>query len=681
MTGTRWFISIFIFVSVFGFAQIDTLQLKLTTAKDLKKRGNNAVLQDDYNSAIIYYTRYLKVQPKDSKVEFKLAECYRKIRNYEKAEFYYDKAYKGNPQKNATALFYYASMLKTHGEYDKAKESFTKFSKEYKGEEKELKKLSKQEIAYCDSAKAIAAKPPKQIVQHLDTTINKVHVELSPVSISENEMLYASLRSNQNEYVLEGDDSANVPVRKFYSAKKENGEWKFTGEFQGGEFNVAGENVGNAAFTPDRKKMYFTRCKPNWKGIMVCAIYMTQKVDDRWTEPVKLPKTINNPNYTSTMPTVAMDLQKGNEIVYYVSNRKDGGRGGLDIWYFVYSKKSKMYKAPKNAGVKINTPKNEMTPFFDNETGTLYFSSEGWGGLGGLDVYKVTGDSKKWTERQNVGQPINSGADDIYYTISKNREEGFFVSNRTGAVSLKHATCCDDIYSYKQTSYIHLKAEGNVKELLSGGTEKNIDSAYVELYMLDKAQNTEILVQSVPVDKDGNYTAHVEAGMEYKLVAKRPNYLSATDNLSTKDKMKDETFVTNFKLTKLPTHAIAIENISYEFDKSDLTASSKNILDTTIYKIMVLNPEIVVELGSHTDSKGSTEYNQKLSQKRAESVVNYLVSKGIPAQNLKAQGYGETQPVAPNKNKDGSDNPEGRAKNRRTEFKIIGTITNFGDED
>ncbi|MCD6019290.1 MAG: ompA [Bacteroidetes bacterium] len=680
MTGIRLIIFSILFSAV-GYSQTDSITLSRMNAKDLKKLGNNAVLQNDFNSSVDYYNAYLRYVPNDSKIQYRIAESYRKIRDYEKAEKFYLKSYTSNPEKNILALYYYADMCKANGKYEKAKEHYAKFAKEYKGKETLLKKQAKREIVFCDSIKTIIGQSQKFVIQHLDTSINKVHVELSPVSIDENTLLFASLRTNKKEYVTEGEDSANIPVRKFYTAKKINNNWVFEDEFMAGTYNKAGDNVGNASFTPDGNKMYYTVCKPNWKGITVCAIYMTEKVNGEWSEPLKLSKTINNPNYTNTQPAVSIDPVKGNEMIFYVSNRPKG-KGGMDIWYFVYDKKKKIYKAPKNAGVKINTSKDELTPFFDNDTRSLYFSSEGLGGLGGLDIFKVTGSTKAWTNSENLGEPINSGADDIYYTISKNREEGFLVSNRKGGVSLKNSTCCDDIYSHKQTSYIHLFVAGNVKDI-SVNSAGALDSALVDIYLVDKKTNEQILVKTIITDKTGNYKTSLEAGNEYKVIARKPGYLNTSESTSidTRTESMDKTFENNFELSKSSNKAITLENINYEFDRSDIMKNSTLALDTTLLKILTLNPDIIVEISSHTDDKGSEEYNQKLSQKRAESVVNYLISKGIDENRLRPKGYGESMPIAPNKNKNGTDNPEGRAKNRRTDFKIVGTITNFGEED
>ncbi|HEY1040568.1 MAG TPA: OmpA family protein [Bacteroidia bacterium] len=659
-------------ISFAGFAQVDTLAIKRMSAGDLKKTGKNAMLQNDYSSAIPYYEQYLKIKKKDADIEFRLAECYRHTRNYKKAEAMYATAYKSDPEKNKLALYYHGQMLKAKGDYDKAKEDLKKFKKEYKGNDKLLKKSLGHDIDYCDSAKLIILKDKKTIVQHLDTTINKIHVEASPVSLDTNRLLFSSLRTDKREYTIEGDTN-NLLVRKFYTAKKVNGDWKFEGEWNE-NFNVPGESTGNASFTPDGKKMYFSRCKPNWAGEMICAIYMSENVNGTWSEPVKLDNKINNPKFNSTQPAVSIDPAKGNEVVYFISNRKEGGKGGTDIWYFTYDKKKKVYKEPKNAGAKVNTSKDELSPYFDNDTRTLYFSSEGLPGLGGLDVFKIAGGPKGNANAENLGKPINSGADDIFYTISKNREEGFFVSNREGGNSLKNATCCDDIYSYKHTEYIHINLKGLVEDVSDSAHRKRLSEAVVELYLLNKTTGEKTLINSVATNKDGKYDLNLEVDKDYFVTVKRDGFLNSGQEVSTKNITTNQTLDRNFEIASLPKEPIRIKNIEYEFDKADLLPNSKTVIDTTILRLLLANPEIIVELSSHTDSKGADTYNQKLSQRRAESVVNYLISKGIDKKRMVAVGYGESKPIAPNEKPDGSDDPEGRQHNRRTEFRVIGKL-------
>lgn len=674
-------IVLLLMVSVMGMnAQTDTTDLKKMSAKDLRKLGFNAMLQGDPNSAVTFLEFSVRKDKKDYQAQALLAEAYRNVRNYEKAEAMYESVYKNANEKYPEALYYLAEMQKSNAQYDKAKETYNKFRKEYKGDDRDLKKQAAKEIEYCDSAKKIMLTEGKIVIRHLPEDINKVNVESAPLSLDENTMVYSSLRTDKEEYYIEGDTN-NTMVRKFYVAKKQGENWKFVGEWEEG-MNKEGYNTGNGAMTPDGKKIYFSRCRPNWQGKMICAIYVSTNENGKWSEPEKLPKSINDPKYSNSQPAVAVDPVKKTETVYFVSNRP-GGKGGEDIWYFVYDGKKDLYKTPKNAG-KINTKKDEMSPFFDSETRTLYFSSAGYPGLGGLDVYKAVGDGKKWLSAQNIGYPINSSADDIYYVISKNREEGFVVSNRKGGVALKNATCCDDIYSYKYTAYIHINIKG-VVFTDEKGTRRNLPDATLELYSKDKTTGERFLIKTLPAGSNGDYDIKLEANSDYILLAKKDGYLSNSYDFNTRDITTSQTLEKDLPLEQLPKEPIRIPNVQYEFDKSEIKPASKIAIDTTVLALMLNNPEIIVEIMSHTDSKGNDSYNEKLSQRRAESVVNYLIEKGIRKERLLAKGYGESKPVAPNDNPDGSDNPEGRALNRRTDFKIIGhldieVINDYDDE-
>ncbi|MGZ4098198.1 MAG: OmpA family protein [Bacteroidia bacterium] len=662
---------IFVFL-LFAFAssaQVDSMLVKKASTKQLKKMGKNAVKQNDLGAAVVFFEAYLKRNPKDASVMYLLAKSYYEIGDYEYAQVYFDKAYTTDKEKSEEALYYQAQMQKSMGKYDSAKINFQKFRKEYKGDDKQLKKQAGKEIVFCDSVQKLIGTEKKIVITHLDSTINKVNTEGAPLHIDENTMVFTSLRTDKIEYISE-DDTVSPVIRKLYLAKKENGVWKFAGEY-GDNFNAPGFNTGNACFSPDRQRIYFTRCKQNLEGKMICAIYVSEKSGESWSEPVRLPKTINNPKYTSTMPAVTSDPAKGNEILYFVSNNKEG-RGGMDIWYSVYDKKNKIYKTPKNAGNKLNTSEDEISPFFDNETRTLYFSSNGLGGLGGFDIYKAIGDGKKWQSSENIGKPVNSGADEVFYTIAPNREEGFFVSNRKGGTALKGKGCCDDIYNYKLSEYIKITLAGTVSE--QENPSQAIPGATVEVYIKDKKGGEKFMIKSFIADEKGKYNTSIEADREYTVIFKKTDYLGTSGDVSTIGIITSADLIKDGLLARRPKEPVRIPNIQYEFDKSNILETSKIAIDTTVLRLMEANPEVIVEIQSHTDGKGSDQYNEKLSQKRAESVVNYLIGKGINPLRLKAKGYGESKPIAPNENSDGSDNPEGRAQNRRTDFKIIGTL-------
>lgn len=663
------YIVILLLLSFVARSQSDSSLVAKSSLKTLKRLGKSAMSQNDPTSAITFYEAYLKKNSRDAKVMDNLGHAYLQIRDYDRAQRMFLNAYEQDVEKAPTSLYYHAQMQKSNGLYDSAKINFQKFKKEYKGDEKGLKKQATKEIVFCDSVQKLVNVEKKVVISHLDTTINKVNTEGAPVNVDDNTLVFTSLRTDKKEYIIE-DDTSKTIKRKLYVAKRENNEWKFGGEY-GSNLNDVDFNNGNACFSPDRKRLYFTRCKLNFKEEMICAIYVSEKNGNDWSEPVKLPKNVNNPKFTSTMPAVTTDPAKGNDVIYFVSNNKEG-RGGLDIWYTIYDAKNKVYKNPKNAGNKINTAQNEITPFFDNETRTLYYSSDGMGGLGGYDVFKAAGDGKKWMSTENIGQPVNTGADDIFYTISTNREEGFFVSNRKGGNALKNSTCCDDIYTYKHTEYIKINLTGNVAEMIDPNLA--IAQATVEIYLVDKKTKEKFLVKIVQSDKEGNFKTTVEANQDYSIVVKKNDFLGTSVDVTTRGITTSQDITKNVLLAKKPKDPIHIPNIQYEFDKSNILEASKIAIDTTVLALMEANPEVIVEIQSHTDSKGSDKYNEKLSQQRAESVVNYLISKGISAERLKAKGYGESKPIAANENADGSDNAEGRATNRRTDFKIIGVI-------
>jgi OOP family OmpA-OmpF porin len=656
---------LFILLSFFVQAQ-DTIEVQNLKAGQCKRLGDAAVKQGDYYAAGEYYDRFMKLKPNNGKVAYKLATTFRINRDYVSAQEWYDKAIKLNPD-NSLAIYYYGLMLKTNGNCDKAKEQFAKFKKQAGSSPQavNLKKQMKIEITGCDSAISFTKQLNRVTITHLDTTINKIHVEHSPIMLDTNTLLYSSIRTDKKVYTVQSqEDTAVGAYKKFYTAKKENGKWTFNGEYDG-EINKDGFNNTNATFSADGKRIYFTRCKKSWNNKMICAIYLTSKQDDgSWSEPTALDNTINDSKYTSTQPTTSIESIKQNEVIYFVSDRP-GGRGGLDIWYIIYDFKKKTYGQPKNAGSKINTTGDEITPFYEADNRTLYFSSNGWPGLGGLDIFKAKGEMKQFTPPENIGAPINTTADDIYYTVGKNKDEGFFVSNRKGGVAPKKSpTCCDDIYGFKHILYVKLNTEGVVTDE-KGNPIKNVK---VSLYLIPK-EDDPVFIKSVETDAQGKYDIGVETNSNYQILFEKEKYLNGTKNLNTNNITTSQTIKQDAAILKeITDKAYVLTNVYYGSDKYDLSENSKKDIDTTLLRFLQQNPDVIVEIGSHTDDQASDAYNNSLSQKRADGVAKYLIEKGIQPERIKTHGYGETKPVADNKTE------EGRAANRRTEFKVIGKL-------
>jgi outer membrane protein OmpA-like peptidoglycan-associated protein len=473
-------------------------------------------------------------------------------------------------------------------------------------------------------------------------------------------------------YDVEKKDS--IPVRKLYIAKRENKEW-VGGKTLKGPINEKNVNVGNGTLSPDGKRLYFTKCKPNFEGKMICRIYVATKEGNTWSEPKDLGNNVNSEEFTSTMPAVGIDSKKNQEVVYFVSDRTQSSKGGLDIWYTTLDTKKKVYKDPKNLGGTINTVGDEITPSYDNDNKTLYFSSDGFPGLGELDIFQSIGEIKTWSVPENIGAPFNSSADDIYYVKGKNMKEksGFFVSNRKGGISLMNETCCDDIYEYTDPQYLNIFIAGKIIEVSSDSLEKTIAPVAktpVSLFKINK-DSTESLLKTTVTNEKGEYSFQVEQGKNYKVLAEGQGYLNKKIEVSTDTITKSDTIRTNIGIKQTPKGSIVISNIYYETAKADLRQESQESLNKELVDLLKDNPKLIIEISSHTDDVGTNDYNQKLSQARAESVVNYLIGHGIDKSRLIAKGYGEGKPIAPNTT------PEGRQKNRRTEFKIIGYVKNI----
>lgn len=690
--------AVFFVIPTSTFSQPSETIKYLNTGK-IKGFAKNSERVGDTYSAIEYYEKLFTSRPNDMKIAMSLGKLYQKARNYPMAREYYSKVFENDKNNYPEALYYQALMEKMMGDYDKAKEDFQKFNKVAKSSsfDQDYKKLTKNEIEGCDLAKQKMNSALKVVITHLDTSINKAHVEMSPYPIDKNQIIYASLKADKVKYIDLQDPNQKMPVRQIYTAKKVGDKWVSSGIFDG-PFNLSDENTCNGTFSPDGNRFYFTRCHMNWKNIAVCEIYESKKTDGTWSDPEKLDKEINNPKFTSTQPTVGTDSKYNSEVLYFVSDR-EGGKGGLDIWFSAYNNKSKTFKPPKNAGNKINTIGDEVTPFYDMSSRTMYFSSNGWPSMGGFDVFKSSGELSTWINPSNIGYPINSSTDDIYFVVEKNKEEGFVVSNRKGGVSLLSETCCDDIYEYTWSEFIHVGVTGKIFAIEDSSiylqlehqiTENkfiNDDDPFekinplskqaVNLFLVDENKER-IFIKADTTTTEGEYFFDIEPGKEYKIVVENFGMFNKELNIDTRPIIKSDTLrLDAIYINTLPKDPIVIKNIYYEFSKWNLTDSSKATLDTTLYKLMLNNPRIIVELSSHTDSVSSDEFNIKLSQKRAESVVQYLIDKGIEKERLYAKGYGETKPIARNTNPDGSDNPVGRQKNRRTEFRIIGSLDQY----
>lgn len=634
--------------------------------KKLRKVAVLAEKKGDFYNAIDFYEIYLSKRPDDLKALHDLGMLYVSVRDYKKSVHTLNKLYEQDSLKYPIAQYYYAKSLKENGKYEEAKEHFTRFRKRIRGhkDDKIWKKKAAFQIQSCDFA--IIENVPKEIeIGTLDSTINEEYSDFAPVYINDSTMIYSSLKANG---FLEISHRFSIQVLKYtniYETRWRDSNWQNIGVFSPIDKKewLGKLEPANGVMSIDGSRFYFSLCERNKDGVRCDICYVEKNDDDEWGEVIKLPSHINDPKYTNTQPAISTESKRGSEVLYFVSNREDGSRGGMDIWYSVRHHKTGEFKKVKNAGRTVNTPGDEITPYFDNNNKRLYFASDLLPGYGGFDIFSTVGEMKKWEDIENIGLPFNTMHDDLYYMQNSDGEKGFVVSNREGSIALKHEGCCDDIFSFKRLHIIKIKISGGVK----GEEGESLQNAIAALYLINNT-GEELLLKTKMLDSLHRYSFNVEVDKQYKVVIQNDGYLNNAIEFSTDTFTRSGSAdVRTVELNK-PNKPLRLDNIQYETGSYDLSESVKQNLDTTLLWLIEANPSIIVEISSHTDNVGTAEFNMKLSKKRAQKVIDYLVDKGIDKKRLKYKGYGETLPIATN------DTEEGRAKNRRTEFRVLGEV-------
>jgi len=651
-----------------GMAQTDAPVTSGMKTRQLRNMTRNAIRLGDTHSGLLYCAELVKRTPESAKASFQMAELHRLTRNYTEAETWYAKTLKLDAERFPMAYFHLGDAQLSQEKHDAASKNFLSFKKVAKGvKDDRYRKLVGNRLLSCSYAIAMKDSARSALVASLGKDVNGPHVEFSPIVMNDSTLIYGSLMEDEVRYYgLETIDSANIPLRKLYMAMKRGDRWVSVGELPG-PFNGMGAHIGNAALSGDGERMYFTVCQRNWQMKTICQLYYSDWKRNWWKDPVKMNDEINHNNYTTTQPTVGRESKKNREVLYFVSDRPKS-KGGLDIWFTEYNKKKDTWSPPRNAGSKVNTAGTDCTPYYELSTHTLYFSSDGHPGLGGLDVFKAVGEKSKWEDPQNMRKDINSPADDLDYVPSADRKGGFLASNRKGGISLLHETCCDDLYEFRWLEHVEILANLRMRS-----TDDCLTGTDLYVYIIDPETKDRYLAQRTRVE-DCTYLLALEQGHHYRIEAKKDGHFSSGTDVNTHELKASTTFNKEIVLEKIPERPIVLEGILYEYNSAELTKDAKNTIDTTLLLILQRNPDIIIEIGSHTDSRGTDEYNLKLSQKRAQSVIKYLASAGISDRRLQATGYGESQPIAPNEHPDRTDNPEGRALNRRTEFRIVGML-------
>lgn len=627
------------------------------------KWADNLYKQGSYYNAIDYYKQLKQEQPRLPYLTYQLAECCWETRDYVQGAGYYNEAYAAARTLYPEAKYKEAIMLKMQGKYDEAVVAFNKFIEDNPKTFKKAKKMAKVQIEGCKMAKTSINNPQPYTIKNAGPNVNTTYTESAPYPLGDTAILFSSMRVNEVVEVDKRNTGAYMSrfmtsTKQKFSADVDSFQWAL--DFKDGDFNDPRKHVGNGVYSPGGDRFYFTKCIEEDSMQVICKIYVSKFDKTKWGKPEELGEGINEEG-SNTHPCLAKVGKK--EVLFFSSNRKLQSRGGYDIWYSIYDPVKGTYRRPQNVGKQINTDQDEVTPYYDSRINKLFFSSNGWVGLGGFDIYSAKGGPSRYTEVQNLGYPINSPADDIYYINDPvGKPDAYLVSNRIGSFALKNPTCCDDIWRVQTEP--KLKALGKVVYRNSGDL-----ATETVVKMLDESGDLKTFESS-----DGQFSFNTPRGHNFVLTADKSGYISSRLNVNTTEVKRtdpdDNVDVTIYLDEIVTTAPFEVHNIYYDFNKATLRPESVASLDSLV-NFMKDNPSLSVEIYSYTDSKGGNTYNDGLSKERSQAVAEYLKSNGIEDSRMIPMGLGNSNPAAPNKTESGKDNPEGRQLNRRTQFRIV----------
>jgi peptidoglycan-associated lipoprotein len=585
-------------------------QLVSQTAK--AKKADNAYKAGEYYNAIdLYRETYnsMRDNTKKDQLLYQIAQCYRLANEPQKAELWYTKAIaKGYSE--PIASYYLAEMQKMNMKYEEAKENYNIYKLKEPNDPR-----ADFGIKSCEMAMKWMETPSGYIVEKM-AFFNSKQNDFAPAygNSDYSTVYFTSSRDGSTGNAIHGATGQNF-TDIYVSKIDRKGAWSQPVPLPVGINTEADE--GSPSFSGDYKTMYYCRCPKVKNKDIGCQIYSSELQGEEWGR--EKPLEIAGDSIVIAHPAISPD-----DLTLYFVSDMSGGQGGKDIWKITRTTKGAEWSKPENLGAEINTPNDEMYPYVHPD-GTLYFSSNGHIGMGGLDIYKAKQDEKGNWKIENMEYPINSSGDDYGITFMAKQEKGYFSSSRTPRGD-------DDIYFFSLPP-LKFNIIGNVKDEktnapLADATVKSVSSDGITI--------------DTKTDKSGTFRFILKPATDYLFIASRAGYLNGKERETTKGLDRSRDFKTQISLTSIE-KPIELPNIFYDFAKWDLRPESMVALDKLV-ETLNDNPNITIELMSHTDSRGNDDDNMVLSQKRAQSVVNYLIEKGIASDRLSAKGYGESTP-------------------------------------
>lgn len=623
------------FCSVFSYGQDNSRRSSNRAAQKAYEDANRYISDNSTYEAIKSLREALKLDAKFTAAWQQLGDLYRKQQDYNAAKECYRRVIFTNPVFYAATYFGLGASELNTGDYQDALIHFKRYAATPNLSE-QSKKITAKYITDCEYSLLAIQNPVTFKPQNAGKGINSPEHEYLPVVTADEETLIFTRRANNNE--------------DFFKSTKKDGVWD-SSVYLSKNINSLTTNEGAQYISPDGLYLFFTGCnRPD--GMGRCDIYVSRREGKDWGSPHNIGAPVNTAGWES-QPSLSAD----GSTLYFTSLRA-GGLGGYDIW------KSSLlaggtWTEPQNLGPEINTPYDEQSPFIHPDDQTLYFSSNGWPGLGNKDVFLSRKDALgRWQRSKNLGYPINSFKEESSLSISTNGQTAFFASDQEGGLGGL------DIYTFELPAELQPMPVSYLKGIVyDQATKQPLDAAISVI----NVKTGKILYGDLADYESGEFLVPFVAGQTIALYASKENYLFYSENFLIEDSRSAlKPYKIEVPLQKIETGKnVALRNIFFETNKFELLPESKTELEKLV-SFLNTNPKTVIEIQGHTDNEGDAMVNQILSEKRAISVYKYLIYRNIMPFRLSIKGYGKTNPTADNATE------EGRKKNRRTEFLVLG---------
>lgn len=598
-------------------------------------------LQGKTVQAIKGFEKTLEIAPDFIEANFMLGDIYIDTKDMEKAKKYYLNGVLTDSSYYTKGWYWLANIEMNDGNYDMAKQYFSIFLTLDK-DNKDLQPLANKGIKEAEFREYAIANPIPFTPQNMGKMINTPYDEYLPALTADEQTLVITRKEPRKSTT-----TAMTPEEEdFYiSTLDTNGNWTMAERVS--EPLNSNDNEGAQCISQDGRFIVFTICGEG--GLGSCDLYWSKKIGDRWSKPRNLGAAVNS-RYWDSQPSFSID----GKTLYFTSNRP-GGKGGKDIWKTTLNENGRWNKAV-NLGDSINTPQDETCPFIHYDDQTLYFASNGHIGMGGFDIfYSRKLNDTTWSMPTNIGYPINTSGEEMNLIVGASGNTAIFSSDKLDGYGGQ------DLYSFELYEDARPVPTTYMKGIVFD--EKTNQRLAADFKIIDLENENEV-VSATADPVTGSFLISLPVNKNYALNVSMDGYLFHSENIELLSGTPDEPFLKNVGMKQLSVgESVVLKNVFFETNKYDLKDESRVEL-MKLHSFMQNNPAVSIEISGHTDNVGNDNDNQTLSENRAQAIYNFLIENGIEADRLSYKGYGETQPI------DTNDTEEGRANNRRSEFKI-----------